>query len=65
MVTKDKKQASSRLKSELLELLVLAPFIIFLSWVFISWVEVVTHNSNPETAVLISNLNFFKMFFHG
>ena len=65
MVTKDKKQASSRLKSELLELLVLAPFIIFLSWVFISWVEVATHNSNPETAVLISNMNFFKMFFHG
>lgn len=65
MVTKDKKQASSWLKSKLLELLVLAPFIIFLSWVFISWVEVATHNSNPETAVLISNLNFFKMFFHG
>lgn len=65
MVTKDKKQVSSQLKSKLPELLVLTPFIIFLLWVFISWIEVATHNNNPETAVLTSNLNFFKLFFHG
>ena len=37
--------------------------IIFLAWVFISWTNVIAHNTQPGGYELIWNWNFFKVFF--
>lgn len=37
--------------------------VVFLIWVFMSWVNVISHNTQPDGYDLIWSWNFFKVFF--
>ncbi len=58
-----KKNSILRIALETLKAFLMTMMVMFIVWVFISWLNVGFNNSSPETIQNIWSWNFFKVFF--
>jgi restriction endonuclease Mrr len=57
------KKAKHDLVMNILKYIFMAISIAFFTWIFVSWINVISHNTQPGGYELIWDWNFFKMFF--
>ena len=58
-----KKNSILHIALETLKAFLMTMMVMFIVWVFISWLNVGFNNSSPETIQNIWSWNFFKVFF--
>lgn len=58
-----KKNSIMHIILETMKAFLMTVMVMFIAWVFISWLNVVFNNSSPETIQNIWSWNFFKVFF--
>lgn len=57
------KKAKTDLIMNIFKYIFMAISIAFFTWIFVSWVNVISHNTQPGGYDLIWSWNFFKVFF--
>jgi hypothetical protein len=62
-VKKAKKMARMNMVMNIAKYTFMAASIALFAWMFISWINVISHNTQPGGYDLIWNWNFFKVFF--